>query len=105
EEYNRFYGQWLRFSQQDARIRFVRYEDLLLRGERELNRLQEAWKLQPSGRRHIVRVPTVPQSARFGPNRMQFYRDRAYMREINATDLQAIRAHLDQGLLKALGYA
>ena len=107
EEYNLFYGNFLKLAEQTDKILFVRYVDLLQTDQAELHRLASIMNLR---RRSLLgrmtRMPRrVPQSGRFSDERRDYYLHRDFMREFTAAEVHELNARLDHRVAAALGYA
>jgi len=106
QEYNLFYGKWLKFSTQTERIVFVRYFDLLNDLDTELLRLESTMNLKrklwlPNRKKNIRHVS---QSDRFTKARLKYYLTEEYMKSFTKQRITEINGLLDPLVVLSLGY-
>jgi hypothetical protein len=106
EEYNLFYSKWLEMSEQSAKIKFVRYCDLLQNGEDIIPFLEEKTGLTPASSGFSFRsgLQKVPQSSKFSTDRRDYYLSERYLKEFGWPEIDALNRHLDVRTTMRLGY-
>ena len=107
EEYNLFYGKWLKYSKETSKIIFIRYIDILEDAEKELSRLQSEIGLKrrifyPFMSQTLKR--RVPQSRKFSRLRRDYYLQEEYLKDYRSDELHQINRLLDENVISQLGY-
>ena len=106
EEYNLFYGTFLKFSSQSNKFVFVRYVDLIKDAGEVMNHLQIRMKLKKRLLAHLaLRVPgKVSQSDAFTDETRAYYLNGKYLEEYSAKDIKILNDLLDPQVTSLLGY-
>lgn len=106
EEYNAFYGEWLRLAEGTDRVHFVRYRDLLADPAGEMARLQQEMNLRPRlfANWRSDQIRHVKVSARFTADSADYYLKERYLEEYDDETLDALNRALDLSVVKGLGY-
>lgn len=108
EEYIRFYSKWRQFAQEDDRIHFVRYIDLLSNPEKELNKIKEKLGLNLRLSRKITGkvkgVGKVSQSKGFTQDKLNYYLNKEYLNKFSKEEMELIQSKVEPDLLDFLGY-
>jgi len=108
EEYTLFYRRWMEFGQQDSRIIFLRYIDLIISPDATLTDLAEQLGLRQKWSRRLLgswrSLRRVPQSAPFTPERQHYYQAQQYFQELSPTEVGEINGWLDPDWMAFMGY-
>jgi len=109
EEYNLFYEKWLNFySSNNQQIIFIRYIDLLLNTNKELQRIQKHFDLKNRWINQVIgevnKLKKVPESKKFTSDRFQYYKNQQYIQEYSNTELEEINEILNPNIISQLGY-
>ncbi|MDX1415750.1 MAG: hypothetical protein R3293_16250 [Candidatus Promineifilaceae bacterium] len=106
EEYNLFYGRWLRFSRQTKKIQFVRYIDLLRYQDALLLHWQNTLGMQNRflGGIWTRMIRRVDQSQAFTAEQRDYYIKERYLAKYTSKELQDVSEHLDREVISRLGY-
>ncbi len=107
QEYNLFYGKWLKFSEETDSIKFVRYIDLLNNKQATLKKIQTSFGLKPRLLSDIfskVFTLKVRNSEVFTWKKRQYYLNKEYLKEITVDELSQINKVLDKDVIMKLGY-
>lgn len=102
EEYNLFYGMWMRYAAQTDKILFVQYPTLLKTPDIVLQ--QVATKLHYPVRPEISNTRKVYASKRFTDKKRQDTLNEVYRSELSEADATRLYQHLDNEVATFLGY-
>jgi len=108
EEYNKFYGKWVEFSKQEEKIAFVKYSELLSNPSKELEKLENKFKLESRLRTNIfgrtLRIRRVSQSGRFLIKKKEHYLKKEYLRDIDKETFNSINSKINSQVMTDLKY-
>ncbi|MEM1340048.1 MAG: sulfotransferase domain-containing protein [Bacteroidota bacterium] len=108
EEYNLFYSKWIAFAKEDKRIMFVRYYDLLTSPVEELQKIQQYFNLSKTLKSKFTGIQgsfkKVSHSTAFTSNRMEYYRNKEYLKDYSAAELENINEKIEETVFTSLGY-
>lgn len=104
EEYSRFYEKWLEFSNEDPRIVFVNYIDLLSKTDLELKKIENIFNLKLLKVRYIFgkqyNFKLVGRSKWFNNAKRNYYLNKEYLKEYDKNELELIRFKVNNKFLK-----
>lgn len=107
-EYNLFYGKWLEFGKQDARIHFLRYIDLLSDPKKELEIIKDKFQLNSNLLTQLTGIKAnfkkVAHSKSFSSSQEAYYKNKVFLEKYTDTQLDIINSNIDSTVLEALGY-
>ncbi|MGB5819501.1 MAG: sulfotransferase domain-containing protein [Saonia sp.] len=108
QEYNLFYKKWLSFSEQDDRIHFVRYVDLLSNPSDELKIIKKKYKLSLNLITKLGGVKSsfkkVAHSKSFSNKRVDYYLNKGFLSDYDNDSLEKINKIVEPELLKSMNY-
>jgi hypothetical protein len=108
EEYNKFYGKWLEFAEDDKRISFIKYIDLLTQTKELLKQFKNNQKLPLKLIRKVFglsyQIKKVNESDNFTGSNLKYYEEKKYLEKLSDLEIELINAKIDKQLMKKLGY-
>lgn len=108
QEYNYYYRDWLKFRQENEHIHFIRYRDLLLNTNEEMENIQDKLGIKLKRMKNITGTKTkfkkVSSSTKFDESRLNYYKNREYLQEYSIEELTELNSNLDEEVVAGLGY-
>lgn len=108
EEYQQFYSKWLQFSKENDRIVLLNYRNLILDTEIALKKLEDKYQFKLKATRRImgrkIKFHKVSQSSSFHNDKLNFYKEKAYLSENNTELISDVKKYISPELMSNLGY-
>ncbi|HMB00163.1 MAG TPA: sulfotransferase [Spirochaetota bacterium] len=106
-DYNLFYSKWTDFYRHNPdRIFLIRQEDILQDMKMIMNRLKDKFnlKLKPHKKKGFKDTKKVYMSKQFTEKKRSAYLSKTFLNKYSKQDLMILNEHLNQAMLKQLGY-
>jgi hypothetical protein len=103
-DYNRYYKKWLDFRDEvPKRVMVIRYEDLIAKREETLEAVKQCFELKKLHNGY-QNVEKVAMSRKWSAKRLDYYKNKSYVKMLNKEELHVINHTLCPLLMERLGY-
>jgi hypothetical protein len=108
EEYVQFYRKWNQFRQEDGRIHFLRYMDMITQPQKEFEKLEKKFGLKLNFQAKLLGkkydLKRVSKSKRISQKQVQDYIQKEYLKKLDKQEVLEINFILDYSLIEEMGY-